>query len=254
MSGQTISANASAILSVDGGATLDQGQPAFYFDFGPVLERSRALSSHPERVQLMCENCVKRLAPGDIMLPQATGFFLVVFSVEGMAAETLAQEINIALLELFFGTDTVSQNLSNICRRATLKEINEKGIKIPPAPKKAASKLDRVETDPLARLAKGGLPGYEGLTTGFAPVINLEREKCALYLCGAVRSHKGRTLFGQAALSGINPRDRASLDEAMLEYSLASVRSAAAAAAKPADPIAIVTPVHYETLAWSRGR
>jgi hypothetical protein len=237
------------VLSVDGSAALNPAQPAFYFDFGPVLERSQALRRHPERIQLMCENCVKRLAPADIMLPQESGFFLILLSVEGGAAETLAQEINIALLELFFGTDTLNQNLGSICRRATLQEISAKGITIPAIPKKPSA-TEKVEADPLARLAQSGLAGYEGLSTGFAPVINLARDNSALYLCGPTRQHKGRTLFGLAALAGINRTDRASLDEGLLEYSLGF------ASAKPdaKSATAVVAPVHYETLAWSRGR
>jgi hypothetical protein len=237
------------VLSIDGDAAADPARPAYYFDFAPVLERSQALRRNPERAQLMCENCVRRLAPSDIMLAEDSGFFLIILSAEGHAAEALANEINIALLELFFGTDALNHNLGSICRKATLAEIESKGIVIPPPPK-AADRTGQIEADPLARLAQGGLPGYDGLTTGFAPLINLSRETSALFLSGAVRQKDGKTLFGMEALSGTDPRDRASLDEAMLEYSLSHARGVL----PTRSATAIMTPVHYETLAWSRGR
>src|ERR1700722_8122328 len=100
-----------AILSIGDQPELDAARPVYYFDFAPVLARSHALRRNPERVQLMCDHCVKRLAPGDTMLAESSGFFLIVHSAEGNAAEALAYEINVALLELFFGTDALNQNL-----------------------------------------------------------------------------------------------------------------------------------------------
>ena len=244
-----------AVRTIDGRPPSGEARPVFYFDFAPVLARSPALRSHPERAQLMCEHCVRRLAPSDIMLADASGFFLVVRSAEGSAAEALVHEINVALLELFFGTDALNQNLGSICRRATMEEISNKGIKLPASAKSAPlaariSPLEKIEPDPLARLAQNGLPGYDGLSTGFVPLTNLRRETSAIFLCGAVRTVMNRPLFGAAALTLTNPRDRASLDEAMLEYSLSFARGML----PTRSATAIIASVHYETLAWSRGR
>ncbi|HWY63080.1 MAG TPA: hypothetical protein VNW15_14355 [Rhizomicrobium sp.] len=214
-------------LSIGGQPALDEARPIYFFDFAPVLARSQALRRNPERVQLMCEHCVRRLAPSDIMLAESSGFFLIVHSAEGNAAEALAHEINIALLELLFGTDALSQSLGTICRRATPEEINSKRITIPPPARSAGrpSALEKIEADPLARLAKNGLPGYDGLTTGFVPLLDLRRGTNSLFLCGPVRKLKNKTLFGTPALAQINPKDWPSLDEAILDYSLGFVRS-----------------------------
>jgi hypothetical protein len=112
------------------------------------------------------------------------------------------------------------------------------------------SALEKIEADPLARLARGGVPGYDGLSTGFVPLINLRRDTNALFLCGPVRKCKDKTLFGAAALAQINPKDRASLDEAILEYGLGFARGMV----PTKSATAIIASVSYETLAWSRGR
>jgi hypothetical protein len=247
----------SGTISPDAPQALDC--PVFYFDFAPVLARSAALRRNPERLALMCENCVKRLAPGGIMLAEDSGFFLVVQSAAGSAADALTHEINIALLELFFGADALAQSLGSICRKASLQEISDRGIALPAAAASAApvparlvrpSQLEMIEADPLARLAQGGVPGYDGLSTGFVPLINLRSDIASLYLCGAVRRHEGKNLFGATALAGTAPQDRASLDEAMLEYSLGFAR----AMPPTKSAVAIIAPVNFETLAWSRGR
>ena len=65
-----------------------------------------------------------------------------------------------------------------------------------------------------------------------------------------MRKCKDKTLFGAAALAQINPKDRASLDEAMLEYGLGFARGMV----PTKSATAIIASVSYETLAWSRGR
>ena len=238
-------------LCIAAGSDLSRQQPVFYFDFTPVLASSKALQRNPERAILMCENCVRRLAPNDVMIHRQDGFFLVVQSASGSAAEALAHEINVALLELFFGTEARDKNLSTICRRATVEEIGSTGVALPvPHPVQQACLNDQVEADPLRRLSQSGMPGYEGLSTGFVPLINLKRGMASVLLCGPVRQLKDRQLFGAAAYAGIDARDRASLEEALLEYSLSFARSMA----PTEQATAIATSVSFETLASSRGR
>jgi hypothetical protein len=240
----------SAVLSIAAEAELSREQPVFYFDFGPVLALSRGLQRNPERAALMCEHCVRRLAPADVMIPDRDGFFLVMHSATGSAAEALAHEINLALLELFFGTEARDKSLSTICRRATLAEIEVKGITPPPRPPAPSPATGQVEADPLRRLSQSGLAGYEGLSTGFVPLINLKRGLASVFLCGPVRQQKDRQVFGDAAYAGIDARDRASLEEALLEYSLSFAR----AMTPTEQATAIATSVSFETLAGSRGR
>lgn len=235
---------------IDGQAAAQA--PIFYFDFLPVLERSRTLSRNPERIQLMCEHCVKRLAPADLIASQPTGFFLIVQSCAGTAAEALAHEINVALLELFFGTDAFV-GLGTICRRATLSELDAVGMADAVSATRAPSltkESDAVEPDPLARLSQGGVPGYDGLETGFLPIFNLRNSVASIFLCGAIRRHENGIAFGTEALKETDAKDRASLDEAILEYSVGYARRIL-----PTKHAAVIgATVSYETLAWSRGR
>lgn len=241
----------SGAMAIAPGTDLCREQPVFYFDFTPVLASSRTLQRNPERAILMCEHCVRRLAPADVMIRDQDGFFLVVQSASGTAAEALAHEINIALLELFFGTEARDRNLSTICRRATAEEISGKNIALPaPGPATPACSTEQVEADPLRRLSQSGMAGYEGLSTGFVPLINLKRGMASVLLCGPVRQLKDRQLFGAAAYAGIDARDRASLEEALLEYSLSFAR----AMVPTEQATAIATSVSFETLASSRGR
>ena len=241
------------IKSLEECPALDHRQPIFYFDFAPILARSVSLSQNPERVQIMCEQCVRRLAPGDIVLPQPSGFFLLVQSCAGISAEALAHEINIALLELFFGTEAL-KGLGTICRRATLTEINEKGLSVSlpaNAPRTCTEPPKELPVeDPLKRLADSGVPGYDNLSTAFLPLINLKSNCASVFLCGALRQVTGGALFGPAALAGTPAQDRASLDEALLEYSNQFARHVI----PTRSATAIATSVSYETLASPRGR
>lgn len=227
----------------------DPSWPVFHFDFDPVIARSRALSANPERVQLICEPCVRRLAPADIFIAEERGFFLIVQSCAGTAAEALAHEINVALLELFFGTEVLT-GLGTICRRASFSEVEAKLGRSMPRPPPPRPATDAVEADPLARLATSGMDKFDGLKTGFLPMINMRNGQASIFWCGAIRNTGKNTLFGSAALAGLDSRDRAPMDEAILEYSLGYARRM-----QPVEgAVAIGTSVSFETLAWSRGR
>jgi hypothetical protein len=249
-----------AIISIDGNAVTAHC-PAFYFDFSPILERCEGLRQHPERVALMCQNRVRATAPAELMLPREHGFFLIVQTRMGAAADALASEISVALTQLFFGTDSLA-GLAPLFRPVPYAEMCEAGIAMPVPQTMAAaaqaaspgarkpSRLAEQNPDPLAHLAQGALPGIEGLKSGFLPMFNIQREAPFIHMCGAVGRRYGRTVFGPAALKECAPKDRPSLDQAMLEYSLGFTRQIV----PTKFTAAISTSVSFETLAWSRGR
>ncbi len=233
------------------------GLPLFRFDLTPVLERSnRSLLRNPERLQLMCEQHVVRLVPGDMVLFEGTGFFLAVQSCGGAAAIALANQVNVALLRIFFGTDSlIAAELAPLFRAASPIEILQAGAPDSPADASAAPQPEKtasrpVETDPLARLANSGVPGYDGLRLGFVPIYGLRRAAPSTFLCAPARLAKDGGPAQLATLGGIDPKDRPSLDEAMLEHSLVLARQTK----KANVTAAIGAPVSFETLASPRGR
>ena len=237
------------VWSVDGTFDMAElaGRPLYRFDLAAVLHRCEGGLRNPGRLRLVCEERVLRQAPDELVLFQDCGFFLVVRSCSGTAADAIAQSVNLALLKLFFGSDSLAaEKLAPLFRAADPAEIriagrNAAAIRPVPAPV-----IARVETDPLARLAASGVPGYEGLRLGFLPVYDLRRGTASTYLCTPYRAD----VEGPASLEAVDPKDRPSLDEAMLEHSLKLTSDIAAAHLTAAA----ATPVSFETLASPRGR
>jgi hypothetical protein len=250
-----------SVIPIDAPSAFAPHCPAYYFDFTPIFDRCDALRHHPERVAVMCQNRVRAIAPGDLTLPREQGFFLIVQTRLGAAADALANEISIALMQTFFGSDSLA-GLASLFRAVPYEEMSEAGIAIPPpqplaqapaAPLAAGGGAKRTQErnpDPLAYLAQSALPGFEGLRSGFLPMFNIQREAPSIHMCGAVGRRHGKMVFGAAALRDCPAKDRPSLDEAMLEYSLGFTRQMV-----PTNfAAAISTSVSFETLAWSRGR
>lgn len=229
--------SAENVWVVDGAfdAAALAGKTVYWFDLGPVSHRCGR--GGPARLRLMCEQHVMRLVPDELVIFQPSGFFLVVRSCAGAPALSVAQAVNAALLKLFFGTDA-AEKIAPLFRIAEAAEIGLPGTAAAPEP------VASVDTDPLARLAAVGRPGYDGLRVGFLPIYDLRRGTASTFLCTPVRDAK------PAALDGIDPRDRPSLDEAMLEQSLFLTRKIAAHGLTAAAAAA----VSFETLASPCGR
>ena len=240
-------ASAENVWVVDGAFDVAAlaGKVVYWFDLGPVLHRCGRGS--PARLRLMCEQHVVRLVPDEFVIFQPAGFFLVVRSCAGAQAASIAQSVNAALLKLFFGTDA-AEKIGPLFRIAEASEIGLPRSATAPTPDSASKSAPQAgaqaDPDPLARLAANGQPGYDGLRVGFLPVFDLQRGTASTFLCTPVRD--GR----QATLGGIDPRDRPSLDEAMLEQSLLLTREIAARRLTAAA----ATPVSFETLASPRSR
>src|ERR1041385_6655399 len=95
---------------IDGAVEAGQfaGYPVFYFDLAPVLCRSESgFSRDPDRLQALCRHGLASLGGSDLTLFDSNGFYLIVGSCSGAQAEALANRVNVALLKLFFGTESL---------------------------------------------------------------------------------------------------------------------------------------------------
>jgi hypothetical protein len=231
---------------------------AFYFDFAPVFERREKWRNDPERVALMCKNRVHAVAPGEWMIPQPGGFFLVMQTRAGAAAEALANDVNLALLELFFGTEALAAKLF---RAVPYSEIVAAGLAAPaitaatpgaacaPGPTATTDAAHPASCD-FVQPEKAAARRGARFEPGFLPMLNLQRESPTIFQCGVIDRRDGHTLFGAAALKDYDPKARPEVDVMMLEYSLGIARQIV-----PSKfAAAICTSVSYETLAWSKGR
>lgn len=254
---------------VDGKFDLNwlAGRPIFYFDLAPALAQcDAAFIRNPERLRLLCESCINRVAPSDLVLFQSTGFFLVAQAGGHDGGLASVNAINVALLKLLFGTDCLTPDQSaTLYRAATPIELSNSGLAVDrprpeqpdlPSPATATPERERSDEcrefahDSFARFVASGVAGCADLAVEFTPVCDLRRGTASTFFCTPVRADKDGPVSGSNALKGIDPRDRPWLDEAMLEHALEFAREIA----KSNHIAAIGTSVSFETLAWSRGR
>jgi hypothetical protein len=227
----------------EGQAGISARCQGYHFDLEPIFVHCESLRRHPDRAILMCQHQVRLLAPGELMLARESGFYLIIQSCIGSAADALANEVNLALLALFFGTDSLN-GISALFRPVAYGEMLEAGIAAAlPAPIPAAAKAD--ESLLLMRFTQG-----RDLKSGFLPMLNLQREAPSIYMCGAVSKRGGQTVFGTSVFRDCDPKDRPALDVAMLEYGLGFARQIV----PTKYAAAVCCGVSFETLAWSRGR
>lgn len=242
--------NTNRISEVEGAQDFDRHCSSFFFDFSTVMNRCDSLRRHPERVALICQAQVRQIAPRELLIPKNNGFQLVVRTRFGTAAETLAGEINVALLRRLFGAECASE-IAPIFKRVKRGKIVRLGRSSILSNKPTVQGTEHREPDAPALPSLARIPlGWTDFKPGLLPIYNLQRQTLPIYLCGPVSSRDGRDLFGGDALRYCHPQYRPSVDIAMLEFSLKmlpQVRRGKLASA-------IATGVSYETLAWSRSR
>jgi hypothetical protein len=254
----------SDVRVMDSGATLERlkALPIFYFDLGPLLSRRQSRSAvGAERIQLACERHVKRLAPRDLLVFEERGFFVVVLSCSGLAAQSLINEINIELLRHFFGTDSIAPDqLGAMFRIATPSEAANAGaltaldnyfdVEFSIFSGQSADDVsEAVETLPSGnQSARSGLPS--NIEFEFQPGYDLRRDVASTYFCVPARGDSTGGLLESAALADLDPRVRPALDVALLEHSLKFSRHLL----KNGIVAGVGASVSFETLAWSRGR
>ncbi len=168
------------------------GYPMFYFDLAPVLEHCRGtLSRHPERLRLMCEQTVGRLAPNELILFKVDGFFLIAQSCAGAAAKACANSVNLGLLRLLFGSESLAPDrLSCLFRAAAADEIAAFAVtkrcaqKIGEASDKGARAVDeplRRSDDPSDRCIVGAMAECAGLTLELMSACDLRRNVASTF-------------------------------------------------------------------------
>lgn len=107
------------------------------------------------------------------------------------------------------------------------------------------------DRDMFAQLAThGSLPGHN-VELRFVPIHDLQRHRVTTFFCKpAFCVQNAPIVEGYKALEGIGVRDLPFVDRAILAHAVKFARRLAASG----TVAAIGTSVHFETLAWSKGR
>jgi hypothetical protein len=108
-------------------AGISAGCLGYHFDLAPILAHCESLRRYPDGALVMCQHQVRLLAPGDLFLARDSGFYLIIQTCIGAAADALANEVNLALLSLFLGTDTLS-GIAALFRPVAYGEMLEAGV------------------------------------------------------------------------------------------------------------------------------
>ena len=235
-------------LAADSESAFCPDGTEFSFDFSSVMEHCASLRRHPERVMLMCQNQVRSIAPDELVIPHSKGFSLIVRTRTGLAAEVLASDVHLALLERLFGAKCppdIEPMFRAVPRRSRRLAVSNRmaapRIRKPAVEERPSAKSPAESAAPMSF-------GDAVFKPGLVPMVNLRHEGPPIYLCGPTSLRDGRPLFGADALRYCHQQYRPSIDIAMLEFSLRLASSRAP------GRFAIATMVSYETLAWSRSR
>lgn len=233
--------------------------PIFFFNLEAVSSRiGSGFTRDPDRLRSVCERHLEELATAEVLLFTGSGFYLIVQSCSGSAALALANRINVALLKLFYGTDSMVPE--------QLRTLFQKVVPVRPAPVAAASEA----TDHLERLgapsrepaiissekraafvqlaAQGRLPNQRA-ELRFLPVHDLWRHRVKTFFCSPVLRGASE-VQGYGAFQDMTRHDSPFVDRAILAYAIKFARRLAASG----TVAAIGTSVNFETLAWSSGR
>lgn len=242
--------------------------PIYYFDLAPILERSgSAYIRNPERLQVICENGLGHLSESDMTLFDETGFYLIVGSCDGAQAEGLANRISVALLKLFFGTESlapdqlvplfrkaspgeISQGASALAQRAAaiMHPPSDRATRAPGTP--GAKSDDGSARDQFDQLASQGVYEPDRLSLCFMPAYDLKRGTPALFFCLPTTVDNGQIVQGHRAFASVAAQDMPFADEAILRHAV----QFADRLLEGGNLIAVTAPISVETMSWSRGR
>jgi hypothetical protein len=241
------------------------GFPAFFFDLEPVLAHTdSALSRDAGRLRCVCEQHLGSLGASDVLMFSGSGFYLIVLSGSGTAALKLANLINLSLLRLFFGADSpVPRQLRTMFQKVTLgaSTSSHRGSSVlDPAPVEelGAPAMDEdvpdisgEERQALVHLAAHGKLPEKNIALTFVPVHNLRRHRVRAFFCSPASSVGGAArVYGYGAFQNMSRHKLPFVDRAILSYAVKFARKLSVGGVAAA----IGTSVHFETLAWSKGR
>lgn len=212
----------------------------FFFDLEAVLRRakSRWLNDR-DRLKAICERQVRNVAPHDLLVFSSSGFFLISASGAEADAYIRAAQVNLALLQLFFGADGLSADqMVTMFRAATPEEVRSANPHF---------KVSKPTSDkPLEEEAP---PNIESLQFAFTPVEDFRTGRTSTLFCTPFRRNAFGTLYGYRALS-VSLRDSLALDLRALDHTLALTRRLVQSGLYAA----VATAVGYETLSRPRWR
>ncbi len=214
----------------------------FYFELAPVLSAacSSLLGDH-EKLRIICEGCIRAQPECEKLLFADTGFHLIV--APGVAAARRASAVNLALLGLFFGSESLGADLSlSMYRRVEGAEARAV---------LARSRTENIRSEADAETAAPSAPPvpHRAISFDFAPAEDFKSGRIVAYFCKPFVAAGHAQAYGYHAVSKLM-RNPLALDLAVLEQTLAFSRHLAAAGIRAGA----VAAVSYETLARSKSR
>ena len=243
--------------------------PVYFFDLDPLLVDARAMPGALDRngLRALAERCLAQISDDEVLITAATGFYLVVHSASGEAADTVADQLNRAMLTALFGENTpVPEPIAKLFRPIHASPrpapANEDAS---PAEKPASAREDRAvagaevrllrpareSRDSFSELALRGQLAGQNIDLFFEPVHDLLRGRSATFFCTPAFCVDGAPVIrGYKAFQGASQSDLPYIDRAMLAHALKFARRLAQSGVYTT----IGVPVSFETLTWSRGR
>ena len=217
-----------------------EGDCVFFFDLEAVLSRAKSRwLNNRDRLQTICERQVKTIAPGDLLVFSETGFFLVAAAGAEADAHIRAGQVNLGLLQLFFGGQSLAPDqIVRMFRAATQEEV------------RAASPDFRPPVRVKESTRQGEAPAVsEGIQFAFTPIEDFRTGRISSLFCTPFRRNAFGTTYGYRALSESLKSDP-SFDLSALEHALALTRRLIQSGLYAA----VGTSVGYETLSRPRWR
>lgn len=217
-----------------------EGDCVFFFDLEAVLQRakSRWLNDR-DRLKTICERQVRNVAPHDLLVFSSGGFFLISAAGAESDAHIRAGQVNLSLLQLFFGAESLSADqMVTMFRTATTEEVRcaNPRFKMPRRAEKKAAK----EENPSV---------VEGLQFAFTPVEDFRTGRTSTLLCTPFRRSAFGTLYGYRALSD-SLKESPAFDLQALDHALSLTRRLIQSGLYAA----VGASVGYETLSRPRWR
>lgn len=212
----------------------------FFFDLEAVLQRakSRWLNDR-DRLKTICERQVRAVAPYDLLVFSSGGFFLIAPSGAESGAHIRAGQVNLALLQLFFGAESLSADqMMTMFRAATQEEVRcaNPNFKLP---ERTPAKTEQDDTPPLA----------ETVQFAFMPIEDFRTGRTSTLFSTPFRKGAFGTFYGYRALLE-SMKESPAFDLAALDHAVALTRRLI----RLGLYAAVGTPVGYETLARPRWR
>lgn len=218
-----------------------EGDCVFFFDLDAVLQRakSRWLNDR-DRLKTICERQVRNVAPHDLLVFSSDGFFLISASGAESDAHIRAGQVNLALLQLFFGAESLSPDqLVTMFRTATQEEVRRANPHFK-LPERGAQKAEGDNHTP---------PLTENIQFAFTPIEDFRTGRTSTLLCTPFRKSAFGALYGYRQLLE-SMKDSPVFDLAALDHAVALTRRLIQSGLYAA----VGTPVGYETLARPRWR